>query len=90
MTSSLLHLVGLRPRVCYTLTNFRRGGNPPLNTPMYYIIKPECGSFFPERAIVEGGGEAGNCLGGGVGVYVRRSKRLGGRDNIRTPEKTME
>ena len=40
MISSLLHLVGLRPRVYYTLTNFReRGGNaplpPPLNTPMH-------------------------------------------------------
>ena len=26
MISSLLHLVGLRPRVYYTLTNFRGGG----------------------------------------------------------------
>ena len=39
MISSLLHLVGLRPRVYYTLTNFRGGGAqgplaPPLNTPM--------------------------------------------------------
>ena len=39
MISSLLHLVGLRPRVYYTLTNFRGGGQgplgpPPLNTPM--------------------------------------------------------
>ena len=38
MISSLLHLVGLRPRVYYTLTNFRGGGKaplaPPLNTPM--------------------------------------------------------
>ena len=40
MISSLLHLVGLRPRVYYTLTNFRGGGvarppwPPPLNTPM--------------------------------------------------------
>ena len=38
MLSSLLHLVGLRPRVYYTLTNFRGGGGkallPPLNTPM--------------------------------------------------------
>ena len=37
--SSLLHLVGLRPRVYYTLTNFRGGGQdplapPPLKTPM--------------------------------------------------------
>ena len=38
MISSLLHLVGLRLRVYYTLTNFRGGGKahlpPPLNTPM--------------------------------------------------------
>ena len=45
MISSLLHLVGLRPRVYYTLTNFRGGGGgggakaplaPPLNTPMEF------------------------------------------------------
>ena len=29
MMSSLLHLVGLRPRVYYTLTNFRGGGARP-------------------------------------------------------------
>ena len=29
MISSLLHLVGLRPRVYYTLTNFRGGGQAP-------------------------------------------------------------
>ena len=38
MISSLLHLVGLRPRVYYTLTNFRGRGKaplaPPINTPM--------------------------------------------------------
>ena len=37
-SSSLLHLVGLRPRVYYTLTNLGGGegplGTPPLNTPM--------------------------------------------------------
>ena len=45
MISSLLHLVGLRPRVYYTLTNFFfLGGEPrppcppPLNTPMYTVI----------------------------------------------------
>ena len=32
MISSLLHLVGLRPRVYYTLTNFR-GGEGPLGPP---------------------------------------------------------
>ena len=41
--STLLHLiVGLRPRVYYTLTNFRGGGGkapsaPPLNTPMLLV-----------------------------------------------------
>ena len=29
MISSLLHLVGLQPRVYYTLTNFRGGARPP-------------------------------------------------------------
>ena len=34
MISSLLHLVGLRPRVYYTLTNFRGGGEQgPLGSP---------------------------------------------------------
>ena len=41
--STLLHLVGLRPRVYYTLTNFRGGGQAPLAPPQYtnaymYII----------------------------------------------------
>ena len=43
MISSLLHLVGLRPRVYYTLTNFRGGGKaplPPLNTPMPPYVEP--------------------------------------------------
>ena len=38
MISSLLHLVGLRPRVYYTLTNFRGGGGgarPPWSHPQY-------------------------------------------------------
>ena len=38
MISSLLHLVGLRPRVYYTLTNFRGGGGgprPPWPPPQY-------------------------------------------------------
>ena len=35
MISSLLHLVGLRPRVYYTLTNFR-GGQGPLAPPPQY------------------------------------------------------
>ena len=33
MISSLLHLVDLRPRVYYTLTNFRGGGKAPLPPP---------------------------------------------------------
>ena len=37
MISSLLHLVGLRPRVYYTLTNFRGGGpRPPWPPPPQY------------------------------------------------------
>ena len=38
MISSLLHLVGLRPRVYYTLTNFRGGGGAkaPLAPPPQY------------------------------------------------------
>ena len=37
MISSLLHLVGLRPRVYYTLTNFRGGGGQgPLGPPPQY------------------------------------------------------
>ena len=37
MISSLLHLVGLRPRVYYTLTNFRGGGGQgPLAPPPQY------------------------------------------------------
>ena len=36
MISSLLHLVGLRPRVYYTLTNFRGGGQGPLGPPPQY------------------------------------------------------
>ena len=36
MISSLLHLVGLRPRVYYTLINFRGGGaRPPWPPPQY-------------------------------------------------------
>ena len=45
MISSLLHLVGLRPRVYYTLTNFKGGGGggkAPLAPPQYanamYIV----------------------------------------------------
>ena len=36
MISSLLHLVGLRPRVYYTLTNFRGGGGGGVAPPPQY------------------------------------------------------
>ena len=37
MISSLLHLIGLRPRVYYTLTNCRGGGaRPPWPAPFKY------------------------------------------------------
>ena len=45
---SLLHLVGLRPRVYYTLTNFKGGGGarpPPLNTPMDLCHKNNCTKY---------------------------------------------
>ena len=44
MISSLLHLVGLRPRVYYTLTNFRGGGAkaPPQYANVYCLC-----SFLP-------------------------------------------
>ena len=51
MISSFLHLVGLRSRVYYTLTNFRGGGGgkaplpPPLNTPMVQLNKVS--NFMP-------------------------------------------
>ena len=57
MISSLLHLVGLRPRVYYTLTNFRGGGSkaplpPPLNTPMSLICMiATCEEFAKKHQI---------------------------------------
>ena len=36
MISNLLHLVGLRPRVYYTLTNFRGRAKAPLPPPPQY------------------------------------------------------
>ena len=36
MISSLLHFVGLRPRVYYTLTNFKKWGKVPLPPPPQY------------------------------------------------------
>ena len=58
MTSSLLHLVGLRPRVYYTLTNFRGGARPPcppLNTPMTILAGPSMGA---RRNFCRGRGES--------------------------------
>ena len=50
MMSSLLHLVGLRPRVYYTLTNFRGGGGggkAPLAPPSIRQCKgPPSGQFL--------------------------------------------
>ena len=42
MISSLLHLVGLRPRVYYTLTNFRGGAKAPLAPPLNTPMDPHC------------------------------------------------
>ena len=52
MISSLLHLVGLRPRVYYTLTNFRGGGQGPLGPPPQYANELT-------QARVQGGGPKG-------------------------------
>ena len=48
---TLQHLDGLRPRVYYTLTNFRGGGQgplapPPINTPMLSNRKILCYSII--------------------------------------------
>ena len=57
MISSLLHLVGLRPRVYYTLTNFRGGGGgkaplaPPLNTPMVSSGLVDVDSGVPQGTV---------------------------------------
>ena len=54
MISSLLHLFGLRPRVYYTLTNFRGGGQgplgPPLNTPMAHNC---LWKYFPSTSTID-------------------------------------
>ena len=48
MISSLLHLVGLRPRVYYTLTNFRGGGaiRPPWPPSIRQCMGPPRMNFF--------------------------------------------
>ena len=45
MISSLLHLVGLRPRVYYTLTNFRGGGGARPSWPPPQYANVECVRF---------------------------------------------
>ena len=60
MISSLLHLVGLRPRVYYTLTNFRGGGQGPLGPPPQYANDNGAKS---ERKIVTCGVPQGSILG---------------------------
>ena len=53
MISSLLHLVGLRPRVYYTLTNFRGGGPkspfapPPSIRQCGYTMQDYCAPQIP-------------------------------------------
>ena len=60
MISSLLHLVGLRPRVYYTLTNFRGGGGQgPLAPPQY--ANESVGSLFSRTV--------GKTIAGDVAFY---------------------
>ena len=51
--STLLHLVGLRPQVYYTLTNLRGGEGQvplaPLNTPMQVAESPLNGKKAPHK-----------------------------------------
>ena len=48
MITSLLHLVGLRPRVYYTLTNSRGGGKQgPFDPPQYANVnKVWCNALY--------------------------------------------
>ena len=69
MISSLLHLVGLRPRVYYTLTNFRGGGpRPPWPPPQYangIII------INVNMLILNGDPTYNQCGTGGIGTWVQ-------------------
>ena len=67
MFSSLLHLVGLRPRVYYTLTNFRGGGKAPLPPPQY-ANGPNTGAY---AGFLRGGGPTLKFLG--IWIYMPRS-----------------
>ena len=61
MISSLLHLVGLRPRVYYTLTNFRGGGKAPLPPPQY--ANESCNAVAACPEIRKGvGGQKSECF----------------------------
>ena len=53
MTSSLLHTVGLRPRVYYTLTNFRGGGGAqgPLAPLQYANVYEIANAIFVHKNI---------------------------------------
>ena len=80
MISSLLHLVGLRPRVYYTLTNFRGGGQGPLGPPPPQYANgfrgfnppPEIFRFFlkSEGKEIERKRKNRDVGGGGVGGYL--------------------
>ena len=55
MISSLLYIVGLRPRVYYTLTNFRGvGARPPLPLPQYAndTRRPAQCTSAPDRCLL--------------------------------------
>ena len=57
MISSLLHLVGLRPRVYYTLTNFRGGGEAKAPPPQYanaliYLDEHRIYRYIPYYTII--------------------------------------
>ena len=81
MISSLLHLVGLRPRVYYTLTNFREGGQGPLGPPpsIRQCIVPD---LFPNRAglrvrnVTALNPSTVSCMGSGVVVMERLERSL--------------
>ena len=52
MISSLLHLVGLRPRVYYTLINFKGGGKAPLSPPPLNTQERQSLGFGREPRII--------------------------------------
>ena len=62
MISSLLHLVGLRPRVYYTLTNFRGGGAGGQGGQYANEVSINSGlkSFWNQMTPFQNNGESGN------------------------------